>query len=132
MKKILIIFVLFFSCNKDSVEGIKRQHYINEPGTYAVGKNRLFIRELINGSLIFGIVDSRSNILYQSNSFTPFSKYQEWGFYIDSTENIWLYNSDFQEYAELIKDSLENGYTYKKLNTSTDFPVDFRKIIDAN
>lgn len=123
----MIFLILFYSCNTKVDEIPQKQNNINKPGIYSVGKNKLFIREFTDGTVFFGVVDSHSKILYQSNGFTPFSKYQKWGFYIDSEDNIWFYNDDYQEYAELIKDTTENKYKYKTTK-KIDFPIEFKNL----
>lgn len=134
MKSIKNLPLLFFlitiiSCNNNSEKShfVKTNDFINQVGTYYLYENKIVIKKFDNGSLIYGVADSRNRVLYQRSIFNSFSGYSNWGLYIDAKKNIWFYTSDYQEYSVLLKDSIDNKYFYKKIdNESIEIPNEFK------
>lgn len=127
---LLIISFLFISCNEYKIKRIQVNTFINEKGIYYINENRIIVKEFDNGSLTYGVVDNRSNTLYQLGILNSFSKKSNWLLYVDFDKNIWFYNSDYQFYSVLLKNKTDNNYAYKEIIYSKDsIPKDLKERI---
>ena len=52
-------------------------------------------------------------MLFQSDIFAAFNKYQYWRIYVDKDENFWIYSSDFPDISVWKKeDEIYKQYNY--------------------
>jgi hypothetical protein len=100
--KILLIFLLI-SCSNPKANIPIKEGFISEEGNYYAKNIKVIVKKLDDGSLIYAICDRFNKNLYQSNIMTPLSKYHFWMMFIDTNENIWIYNSDYDSKKVIVK-----------------------------
>lgn len=100
--KILLTFLLI-SCSNPKVSIPIKEGFISEEGNYYAKNIKVIVKKLDDGSLIYAICDRFNKNLYQSNIMTPLSKYHFWIMFIDTNENIWIYNSDYDSKKVIMK-----------------------------
>jgi len=132
---ILSIFVLvIFSCNskESSQRFIKNDEFITVPGIFYFKSIKIEVKEFNDGSLLYGIADKKSNIIYQQNINETFSNYSKWMLYVDDKDNIWFYTGDLQLTSVLLKgNNSKTDYVYKKIiDNSIKIPEAMKKKID--
>lgn len=116
MKKLIQIFLVFIliSCDKPKENISIKEGFITKEGTYYAKNIKIVVKKLDDDSLIYAICDRFNKILYQSNLMTPFSKYHFWMMYIDINENVWVYDSDYDNKKIIMKNDsnkyIENDY----------------------
>lgn len=109
------MFLSLFSClgNSDS-HIVKNNEFIKKKGIFFFKDYIIKIKQFDDGSLIYGIFDERNKPLYQQNLSEAFNKSSKWTLYIDNSDKIWFYNSDYQIISVLYKESNQIIYIDKK------------------
>lgn len=139
MKRLILsIFVLIlFSCGRNEshpTQFIKNKDFITIPGIFYFKSIKVVVKEFNDGSLIYGVVDSKDHVIYQQSIVETFSNYSKWILYIDDKDNIWFYTGDLQLTTVLlkVKDS-KTDYVYKKIaNDDIKIPSEMKEKMNTN
>lgn len=103
---------LLISCSNPKVNIPIKEDFISKEGNYYTKNIKVIVKKLDDGSLIYAICDRFNKNLYQSNIMKPFTKYHFWMMFIDTNENIWIYDSDYDSKKVITKDD-NNQYIEK-------------------
>lgn len=98
--KFLLILCVMTGCSHSDNESkiIKGNTFITSKGIYYFNGLTLKISEIDKGCLVFSLKETKKdNVLIYGDIFKCFSKNQKWCLYLDEDDNIWFYNSDYQE-----------------------------------
>jgi len=141
MGKITLIIALFLlvSCNKnsnfardnnDKKSGVyvKRNTFINLPGLYYFNDIDILVKEFKEGTIVYGLFDLHSKLLYQRDINNSISNHMKWTIYIDDKGEIWFYNADYQETNVFIIDG-KKGIFIKDGKKLPSIPVELSKFI---
>lgn len=117
MKSLILslLLVTIFSCNshENKTMFIKNEEFITTTGVFYFKSIKIIVKEFEDGSLIFGIADNRSKIIYQQNINESF-KNNGWMIFIDSKDNIWFHTTDLQITSVLLKTETSRiNYNYQ-------------------
>lgn len=141
MGKITLIIALFLlvSCDKnsnfardnnDKKSGVyvKRNTFINSPGLYYFKDIDIVVKEFKEGTIVYGLFDLHSKLLYQRDINNSINNHMKWTIYIDDKGEIWFYNADYQETNVFIIDG-KKGILIKDNNELPPIPVELSKFI---
>lgn len=141
MGKITLIIALFLlvSCDKnsnfardnnDKKSGVyvKRNTFINSPGLYYFNDIDILVKEFKEGTIVYGLFDLHSKLLYQRDINNSISNHMKWTIYIDDKGEIWFYNADYQETNVFIIDG-KKGIFIKDGKKLPSIPVELSKFI---
>lgn len=134
---LIIILFLFIGCekhsnltreNKDNKTGafVKKDAFINAPGIYYLNDISIIVKEFKDDTIIYGIFDYYNKPLYQRNINNSISNHMKWTIYIDEKNNIWFYNSDYQETNVFIHDTPKGIF----LDKANNLPVLPKKLLN--
>lgn len=114
VKFVLIIFMMIGCSNSDNGSKIiKGNTFITSKGIYYFNGLTLKISEIDTGCLVFSLKQTKQdNILIYGDIFKCFNKNQKWCLYIDEDDNIWFYNSDYQQSYVWIANESYKKYDY--------------------
>jgi len=129
---LLSIIFLCFSCNKESVYIIEKG-IINKKGTYYTKNYKITIKEFTNGSLTYAFSDKMNNLLFQQNILKAFNKNSFWCLYFDEDENLWVYNSDYQNTDIWIRNRINTEFVKKDFcKLELKIPLEFSELLNEN
>lgn len=141
MGKITLIITLFLliSCDKnsnfirdnnDKKSGVfvKRNTFINSPGLYYFRDIDIVVKEFKEGTIVYGLFDLHSKLLYQRNINASISNHMKWTIYIDNQGQIWFYNADYQETNVFVVEG-EKSTFIKDKNKLPPIPIELSKFI---
>lgn len=127
---ILVMFLSLFSCSGNSDNHIvKNNEFINSKGIFFFKDYIIKVKQFDDGSLIYGIFDERSKPLFQQNLSEAFNKSSKWTLYVDNSDKIWFYNSDYQIISVFYKEANQIIYIDKK-DRLPPIPLEFTSYLE--
>lgn len=141
MGKLTLILALFLiiSCDKSSSLTrnnnnktgvyIKKNTFINSPGLYHFRDVDIVVKEFKEGTIVYGVFDINNDLLYQRNINNSISNHMKWTIYVDSSNQIWFYNADYQETNVFIVEG-GKGTFIKDKNKFPPIPLELMKFIN--
>ncbi|MCU7618401.1 hypothetical protein NZ698_14465 [Chryseobacterium sp. PBS4-4] len=103
---LLITILALTNCSSDHNSKFKSidEGFIETTGTYLWGRTQktIVVKKIENSCKIFAIIDKKGKVLYQQPMNVAFSDYHYWLCYVDDKENLYYYNSDYDEPKALI------------------------------
>lgn len=111
-----------------------REGFITTNATYSWGwKKNVIVKNIENSCKILAITDERGKVLYQQPINMTFSDHHYWLCYVDNKENLYYYNSDYDEAKALIWNAELKKYDEKNFClTSINLPEKFRNELKNN
>ncbi|GAA5102856.1 hypothetical protein GCM10023210_44220 [Chryseobacterium ginsengisoli] len=138
MRFILSLFTILSltQCSSDNSpkHSFILEGFIKTNGSYSWGKTQknIVVKNIENSCKIFAITDKRGRILYQQPLNVTFSDYHYWLCYADDKDNLYYYNSDYNEVKALIWNSElkkydEVNFCSTKINLPSKFKDELKK-----
>lgn len=132
MKRILFMFIMlfiFFSCKENKNVYSLKNGFLRETGVYVTKDKKIYLKEFVDGTLMYSVTDKKGNTLLQSNLSESFNKDMFWYIYFDEKENLWVYISDYEVNEVWCFDRETFSYRKSDFNSYIKLPDEFKTAI---
>jgi len=132
MKFTLFLFVILsltYCSSEKSKHNFIQEGFINTNATYSWGRTqrKIIVKNIENSCKVFAITNENGKILYQQPINMTFSDNHYWLCYVDDKENLYYYNSDYNDAKAIMWNSELNKYEEKYwCSTKINLPVEFK------